>query len=128
MKNQLPNSKLASVWSEVSDTNVGAWRYEEFKERIAQRDLSVLTKGMVKSGLDHVAGFPPAVQCYELILECARHYNPDMQRIVSLDGRVLENLNPVSIAQEFDMPDLPCVCALDMELARTYYEDEPTKS
>ena len=53
---------------------------------------------MVKSELAHVAGFPPAVQCYELILECAWNYDFDMQRIVSTDGRVLANFNPVSIA------------------------------
>lgn len=128
VKCQLPDSKIASIWSEVLDTNVGAWRYEEFKERAAQQDLSILTKGMVKSGLAHVAGFPLAVQCYKLILECAQHYDFDTQRIVNTDGRVLENFNPISIAQAFDMPDLPCVCALDMDLDRTYYEDEPTKA
>lgn len=73
MKNQLPDSKLVLVWSEVSDKNFGAWRYEEFKGRMAQKDLSILTKGMVKSGMAHVVGFPLAVQCYELILECAWH-------------------------------------------------------
>lgn len=72
MKSQLPESKLSSVWADVSDTNVGAWRYEEIKQRTAEKDLSALRQGMINSGLVHVAGFPPAVQCYELILECAR--------------------------------------------------------
>lgn len=30
-KSQLPERKISFVWSEVSNTNVGAWRYEEFK-------------------------------------------------------------------------------------------------
>lgn len=73
----MPESKVSSVWSEVSDTNVGAWRYEEFKQRTAKKNLSVLRNGMIKSRLVHVAGFPPTIQCYELILECARQYDFD---------------------------------------------------
>lgn len=127
-KCQLPESKISLVWSEASDTNVGAWRYGEFKERTAQKDLSVLRKGMMKSRLVHVAGFPPAIQCYKLILECARQYDFDTQRVVSTEGRVLANFNPISIAQAFDMLDFPSVCTLNMDLARTYYENDPTKA
>lgn len=83
---------------------------------------------MMKSGLVHVAGFPPAIQCYELILECARQYVFDKKRVVSTEGRVLENFSPVSIAQAFDMPDLPSVCALSIDTTKTYYENEPVKA
>lgn len=40
----------------------------------------------------------------------------------------MTNFNPVSIAQAFDVPDLACVCALDIDMAKTYYEDEPAKA
>lgn len=128
MKSQLPESKISFVWSEVSDTNVGAWRYEEFKQRTTEKNLSVLRNGMMKSRLVHVAGFPPAIQCYELILDCAQQYDFDTQRVISTEGRVLANFSPVSIAQAFHMPDPPSVCALNRDLARTYYENEPIKA
>lgn len=104
-KSKTPESKITSIQLEVTDTNVRLWDYEEFKERMAAKDLPLMARRMKESGLSHIAGFPSIVQCYDIVLECARHYNQSTQRIIGPQGRVVENLNPVSIVQNFDMPD-----------------------
>lgn len=39
----------------------------------------------MESGIAQVAGFPPTVQNYELVVEAARHYQPS-SRLVLLEG------------------------------------------
>lgn len=74
-KTKIPESRFLSIWSEVTETNVGKWDYEEFKARMEATDPSILVRRMLDSGLAHVVGFPSIVQCYELFLECARNYD-----------------------------------------------------
>lgn len=75
IKNKISESKITSIWSEVTDTNVGLWDYEEFKARIAVQNLPLLAKRTLELGLAHVVGFPSTMQCYKLVLKCARHYD-----------------------------------------------------
>lgn len=119
---------MASIWSKVLDTNVSHWDYEDFKERMVAQNLPLLAKRMLESGLAHVVGFPSIVQCYELVLECARHYDSGTQRIVNPQGIVLANLNPISITQTFDMLDRSHVVEANMETAKRYHEEETVKS
>lgn len=87
------------------------------------KDPPLVTRRMMESGLSHVAGFPSAMQCYELVLECANHYDQDTHRIIGPQGRVVSNLNPVSIAQAFDMLDRSHVVGFTIEAAQEFYND-----
>lgn len=128
IKSKVPKSKITSVWLEVTNMNVGLWDYEEFKERMVVEDLPLVAKRMKESGLSHVAGFPSTVQCYKLVLEYARHYDQDTQKIIGPQGRVVSNLNPVSIAQTFDMSDQSYVVGFTIEVAQEFYDDQTVKS
>lgn len=128
IKSKVPESKITYVWLEVTDTNVGLWNYEEFKGRTSAEDPPLVTRRMKESSLSHVAGFPSMVQCYELVLECARHYDQDTQRIIGPQGRIIANLNPVSIAQTFNMPNRSHVEGFTIEAAQKYYDDQTVKS
>lgn len=33
IKSKIPERKITSIWSKVTDTNVGSWDYEVFKQR-----------------------------------------------------------------------------------------------
>lgn len=75
MKRKVPKRNLVSIWSEITNTNVGKWDYEEFKARMSVENPSLLTSRLVNSKFAHVDCFRPIVQCYELVLECRRHYD-----------------------------------------------------
>lgn len=65
---------------EVGDTNSGTFKLEEFKKRIFGHDghpLLTIAKKIARSGIVVAASFPPAIQCPELIIECAKHYNSE---------------------------------------------------
>lgn len=95
---------------------------------MAANDLPLVAKRMMELGLSHVSGFPSMVYCYDLFLECARHYNQDTQRIIGPQGRIVANLNPVSITQTFDMLDRSHVVAFSMEAAQEFYDEQTIKS
>lgn len=128
IKSRIPKSKITFFWSEVTDTNVGLWDYEEFKERMAADDLPLVAKRMMESGLSHVDGFPSTVQCYELVLKCAKHYDQDTKRIIGPQGRIVANLNPISITQTFDMLDRSHVVAFNIKVAHEFYDEKTMKS
>lgn len=60
-KSKVQESKLASIWSKITDTNVGKWDYEEFQARMTVKDPSVLARRLIDLGLAHVTIFPSAV-------------------------------------------------------------------
>lgn len=82
----------------------------------------------MESGLAHVASFPPTVQCYELVLECAKHYDKGTQRVIGPQGKIMANFSPPSMAQTFDIPDRSHVVAFDLDMAKNYYEDDTKKA
>lgn len=52
--------------------------FQEFKRRIYGQNGTLSTniaRRMMRNEIVQVAGFPPAVECAELIVECARHYD-----------------------------------------------------
>lgn len=95
-KDAPPESRMTSKWKNVSNTNLGHINLREFKKRMFGLDNLVPTttaQKMMKSGIVHAAGFLPTMQCTELVVECARHYNPTSKDIVAPDGRVLANIS-----------------------------------
>jgi hypothetical protein len=87
----------------------------------------LLERMLVGSRLAHVVRFTPTIQCYELVLKCARHYDLGTPWIIGSQGRVLASFTPHSVAQNFDIPDRPHVVGLDLSIAKGYYDDDPSK-
>ncbi|XP_057836353.2 uncharacterized protein LOC131046593 [Cryptomeria japonica] len=63
-------SKIQTKWRKVSDIDFGHVDIEDFKKRTYESDdclPSPLARKMMRNGIVHAAGFPPAMQCYELM-------------------------------------------------------------
>lgn len=60
---------------------------------------------MMRNGVVQAAGFPPAKECAELIVDCAIHYNAQSREIIAPDGRVLANLSELAIQETFGIPN-----------------------
>lgn len=107
-KDAPPESRMNSKWKNISDTNLGHINLREFKKRMFGLDNLVPTvtaRKMKKSGIVHVVGFLPTMQCTELVAECARHYNPVSTDIVAPDERVLANISDEAIREAFKSPE-----------------------
>lgn len=65
---------------------------------------SRLVVNIMKSGIYHAAGFPPSIQCNELMVECARHYDPQFRTIKTPKGLVLAYLAEESKREVFRIP------------------------
>lgn len=69
--------KIDSDWTDISDTNLGPFNYEElFEEIFIEEQVTPRIERIVQSGLANVALFPLFVQCLELILAAVGAYNP----------------------------------------------------
>lgn len=64
------------------------------------------------------------VQCYELIVECAKHYDSHTRTIVAKDGRVLTFLE-ATISEAFHLPEPRDMIYKSVEGAKSFYEDDP---
>ena len=106
-KTFMPESMFISKLGKLIDTNLGSVNLETFKNRlfgIGSHRASVTSHNIVRSGLYAAAGFPPAIQCSELIMECANCYEKEHRSITSPDGQVLANLTPAAIGEAFGIP------------------------
>lgn len=106
-KTFLPKSKFTSKLGELNDTNLSSYNLGALTGRmygIGGHPPSVTAHQIMKSGLYAVVGFPPAIQCPELILECANCYRPKRRTIVSVDGKLFANLTLEAIGEAFGIP------------------------
>lgn len=77
-KDTLFETQLTSKWRKIGDTKFGHTDMEDFRDRVfgkGKYSTSKMAKKLTRNGIAHIACFPPVVQCSELILECARHYD-----------------------------------------------------
>lgn len=65
---------------------------------------STLSANIMKSGIYQATGFPPSVQCNELVLECVKHYDPRTRMIKSPKGAMLAYLPEEAITEVFGIP------------------------
>lgn len=96
MKGFLPHSRLNSRWEEISDTNLGTFNLAAFKIRMfgtAGHGPSPIAVKIVKSGIVATAGFPPTIQCSDLVQECATHYKLERKTISTPDGNIVSRVN-----------------------------------
>lgn len=89
------------------DTNLGHVDLEDFRKRMYGTDGRLPTPiamRMMRNGIVHAAGFPPAKECPELMVECALRYNARDRQIEAPDGRVLSYLSEPAIQETFGIP------------------------
>lgn len=100
-------TKINSKWKNVVDTDLGHVDFDEFKKRMyGQNGLPTpIAKRIVRNGIFQAAGFPPAMDCAELMVECAIHYDAQKRQIVAPDGRILAHLSEVVIQETFGIPE-----------------------
>lgn len=130
MKGFLPVSQINSRWKEISDTNLGTLNPVAFKIRMfgtTGHNPSPTTVKFVKSGIVAAAGFPLAIQCPDLILECAKHYNPERKTISTLDGRLLATLTLESIGEAFGIPSHHSMTYRTISGAQELYDAGPAR-
>lgn len=102
-----PQSKIKSKWEHVVDTDLGHVDLEDFRKRMYGTDGRLPTPiamRMMRNGIVHAAGFPPAKECPELMVECALHYNARDRQIEAPDGRILAYLSEPAIQETFGIP------------------------
>lgn len=81
---------------------------------------------MMESGIAQAAGFPPSVQNYELVVEVARHYQPN-NRLVVLENMVLTDFTPEAIGDAFNIPFLDNPIETTIDEAQVAYDMNPAK-
>jgi hypothetical protein len=81
--------------------------FQEFKRKMYGQDGPLLThiaRRMMRNGTVQAARFLPTVECAELMVECARHYDTQERKIIALDRRVLAHLGELAIQEAFGIP------------------------
>lgn len=107
LKGFYPESQITSRWRKIGDTNLEQFDLTKFKRRMFgthEQMLSPMATNMIKNGICQAAGFPPAVQCSELMVECAKHNNSKERTIVASNGMVLAHLTEEAIRETFGIP------------------------
>lgn len=72
-KSFLPESKFVSKLGGLINTNLGSFNLRALRNRMygqGDHSSSIIAHNIMKSGLCAVVGFPPAIRCLELIMEC----------------------------------------------------------
>lgn len=121
-----PESKINSKWKNATDTNLGHVDFKYFKRRMYGQDgflPTPITRWMMRNGIVQAVGFPPAMECAELMVECAIHYNAQEREIVAPDGRVLAHLGELAIQETFGIPNYNWTSYKTKEEIRRLYED-----
>lgn len=124
-KNEELETKIVSKWSNIGDTNLGNFSVKKFREVPYIGKPSPVARRIVGSGIIKAAGFPPAIQCHELMIECARHYDPQSRSIVSKEGNTLAYLSDEAISEALHLPEHIDMIYKSLEGARSMYEDDP---
>lgn len=124
-KGIIPESKITSQWANVADTNLGKFVMKKFQGPLYTNTPTRISKKMIKSGVIQAAGFPLAIQCNELIVECARHYDTNTKQIKTSDGKVLAFLSETAIHEAFNIPEPKDIIYKSKEAALVMYEDDP---
>lgn len=85
---------------------------------------SEVSKRMIESGIVHATSFLQSIQCNELIVESAKHYDANTRTIVAPDGRVLAYLSETTIGEAFPISDHKAM-VYKSKGAQVIYDDDP---
>lgn len=75
-----PESKIISKLKNITDTNFGHVDFQEFKRRMYGQDGPLpipIARQIMRNGIFQATGFPPTLECAELMIECTKHYNAE---------------------------------------------------
>lgn len=126
-KGTRPKSKITLKWRKVGDTKLGHVDFKDFKRRMYGHDVylpTTIAQRMMRNRIVQEIGFPLAVECSELIVECAIHYNARKRQIIAPDGRVLVYLEELSIQEEFKIPNYHTTTFKTKEETTRLYEEQ----
>ncbi|XP_057820202.2 uncharacterized protein LOC131033077 [Cryptomeria japonica] len=124
-KNDDLETRIISKWSNIGDTNVGNLNVKKFREAPYIGKPSLVAKKIIESGIIKAAGFPFAVRCHELMIECARHYDSNSRAIVAKAGTILAHLSEGAISEVFHLPEQRDMIYKSLEGAKSIYKDDP---
>lgn len=130
MKGFLLVSQINSRWKNIKNTNLDTFNLAAFKIRMfgtIGHNPSPTTVKFVKSGIAVVASFPLAIQCPDLILECAKHYKPERKIISTSDGRLLATVTPEAITEAFGIPPQYSMAYRTISGAQEVYDMGPAR-
>jgi hypothetical protein len=122
-----PESKIVSKLKNITDTNLGHVDFQKFKGRMYRQDGPLPTHiahRMMRNEIVQAARFPPTMECAELMVECARHYDAQERQIVALDERVLAHLGEVAIQEAFGIPNYVRTSYKTKEDTKKLYDDQ----
>lgn len=85
-KRRILESNIISCWVKVGDINMVHVDYEDFKQRMYCYSPTPLEKRLVEKQFAQADGFPPLVECPELIIECSKHYDSNNKNIIGPQG------------------------------------------
>lgn len=86
-----------------------------------------MSRRIANNGLVDAACFPIAVQCSQLVVECARGYNPGAREIRTADGYLMAKLDGISIAIVLRLPYKEKFTCPDKQKAYKYFSDNKSK-
>lgn len=76
LKDMISETSFTSRSKKIGDTNLGPFNMEGIRDRMYRRNASKLARRMVRNEIVQASAFLPAMQCPELMIECAKHYDP----------------------------------------------------
>lgn len=91
------SSKITSNWDKVTKTNLGHVSIDEFKQQVLVSPKIEEAWRVKRSIISKVPVFPPALISPELIFACRECYHLQTRKIITVDGRVLDDLTLMSI-------------------------------
>lgn len=89
---------IDTMLPEVLDIKIGHINLQYIQKSLTEGDRSKLFRRIADSRLVDISYFPIVVQCSQLVVECARGYNPNTREIRNVDGHLMAKLDGISIA------------------------------
>ena len=122
-EDMMPKTALFSKLKRVCDTNIGTTNMIQLRNRLKEGQSS-MAKKIYRSGIVHVASFPPSLPCLELIMECASRFDIVTKSIIFDEGkRVLANISGQVVEELFHIHQHKGMTVVMMDQAAKFYQD-----
>ncbi|KAH9306609.1 hypothetical protein KI387_011013 [Taxus chinensis] len=77
----IPPTSIKSSYDNIIDTDLGHTNVTKFCDWVKAEGKTVFSDRLYHNGLPQAATFPISVQCPELVIACAEHYDPERRGI-----------------------------------------------
>lgn len=119
-------SKIHWQWDKLTDIDLGNINIDECRQQVLVNLKTKEAWKLKKRGIAKEIGFPPALISLELIFRCRECYHKPSRRIVTMDGRVLADLTPMSIRRTFGITLFIKMEEASKEYAHNVWKVDPT--